>query len=271
MTPTPTGSTLGDFETLTRREARPFSHSTTIRGVHDPGLRAALDVFSVVATEPLSALRGFVRTNDRPSRPIFDDAWNGVPETIMSLPLGDGDFDTVRLLMSTSDLRLDVERFELPTRRIGFGGATDAVRTIDDLKVRLGLPMVDVLKAAGVGKSTFYSWRDHDESNPRISSQGRLWMLAQFVEDIEPLVQVPLVSWLAAQDHRLGLLRAGSFDQLLEEVRVPSSDGASQPEYAGIYAVGAEAMSAGEVAQRPRERRGTVSRASSVARRRRME
>ena len=154
MTPTATGSTLGDFETLTRREIRPFSHSTTIRDVHDPGLRATLDVFSVVATEPLSALRGFVRTNDRPSKLLFDDAWNGLPETIMSLPLGDGDFNTLRLLTSASDLRFDVERFELPTRRIGLSGATDAVTTIEELKVRLGLPMVDVLKAAGVGKST---------------------------------------------------------------------------------------------------------------------
>ena len=173
----------------------------------------------------------------------------------MSLPLGDGDFNTLRLLTSASDLRFDVERFELPTRRIGLSGATDAVTTIEELKVRLGLPMVDVLKAAGVGKSTFYSWRDNHGSNPRMSSQGRLWMLAQFVEDTQSLVQGPLVHWLAARDHRLGLFRTGSFDQLLEEVRAPSSDGVSQPDYAGIYAVGAETMTSDEVAQRARSGR----------------
>ena len=91
--------------------------------------------------------------------------------------------------------------------------AVDAVYKIVGL---LGLPLRDVLTAAGVARRTFYSWRGRNVA-PRLSSQGRLWSLLQVAVDLKDLIGDDLPQWIAADSNRRRTLRAGNFDSLMGE------------------------------------------------------
>lgn len=93
-------------------------------------------------------------------------------------------------------------------------GASPAIRAVEDIEARLGLPLQRVLKAAGVKRRTFYAWRKKPEVQPRVHSLGRLWSLGQCIEDLESeLPDVP--SWLR-DPQRLHLLERGNFDALID-------------------------------------------------------
>ena len=119
------------------------------------------------------------------------------------------------------------------------GGYDDAAGVVDDLSARLGMPVRDVLAAAEVSRSTFYSWKPPDAPRPRVASQGRLWALAQTVEDLEQLVPGALRGWLLADDARRALLVAGRFNELLAAA-MPTRRPMQPPGYVEAYAVGGD-------------------------------
>ncbi|WP_445402276.1 hypothetical protein ACSMX9_12080 [Streptomyces sp. LE64] len=96
-------------------------------------------------------------------------------------------------------------------------GSETAVEAIHEVKKMLGLPLRDVLTAAGVAHRTFYSWRGSKVS-PRLSSQGRLWALVQASADLREIMGEELPRWVAADPDRRQSLLAGDFDSLMAEV-----------------------------------------------------
>lgn len=135
-----------------------------------------------------------------------------------------------------SEFRLRVER--LPGRKLAWVGpvvnpvsedvsdadslSTDgadqtAVDAVDKLVRILGLPIRDVLAAAGVARRTFYSWRGRNVA-PRLDSQGRLWELLQAAVDLQDVIGNDLPQWIAADPKRRRTLRAGNFDSLMGEL-----------------------------------------------------
>jgi hypothetical protein len=93
----------------------------------------------------------------------------------------------------------------------------DAVMVIDQLVSNFGMAKRDILKAAGVSRSSFYSWRGRDGHKPRVASQGRLWELAQVATDLADVLARPIQPWLLAEPRRRKMLLAGNFDELLRD------------------------------------------------------
>ena len=79
------------------------------------------------------------------------------------------------------------------------------------------IDLKDVLAAASIKPRTYHSWAQPSASRPRLTSQGRLWALAQLVDDLPELLDVPIRQWVLADSERLTALRAGRFDELLEQ------------------------------------------------------
>lgn len=92
-----------------------------------------------------------------------------------------------------------------------------AVEAVGEIANWLGVSVGDVLKAAGISKRTFQSWKALDVHRPRQSSEGRLWLLHQLAQDlVEVKGRSGLRQWLEADPSRRRLLRAGKVDELAE-------------------------------------------------------
>ena len=92
----------------------------------------------------------------------------------------------------------------------------DVVGVVERLAEVLGLPSRDVLKAAQIKKSSFYSWKK-SHARPRVASQGCLWALAQVVDELAETVSGPLRAWVLADGRRRAALVAGDFDSLIDD------------------------------------------------------
>ncbi len=118
----------------------------------------------------------------------------------------------------------------------------DAVGVVEALAAKLGLPVRDVLKAAGIKRSSFYSWKKPGAPRPRVASQGRLWTLAQTVEDVDETTGGNVRKWLLARDARRLQLVHGEFDRLLAEATAERSTPGirAEPTWAATFGAGAE-------------------------------
>jgi hypothetical protein len=135
----------------------------------------------------------------------------------------------------------------------------DAVAVIAQLVDRLGVPFRDVIAAAGIKKSTFYSWKLPHSPRPRLSSQGQLWALVQTVDDLDETLGGGIRRWLRMDAHRRTLLKAGNFGGLLALVTADRPRPASA-EYVAAYAVGGDRdASAPELTPRAPVRRKAVT------------
>ena len=130
--------------------------------------------------------------------------------------------------------------------------AASAVDVIQTLADQLEFPRDRVLKAASIKRRTYHSWVEKPEARPRLASQGRLWSLAQCVNDLTTLVGTP-GRWLQ-QSGRMSLFEAGQFEHLVElavaETR-PAFDDPTQGTYTGNDS---------EVVELPRSGRAPVMR-----------
>ncbi len=122
-------------------------------------------------------------------------------------------------------------------------GQQPAVIVVKALVDGLGLPKRDVLRAAGISRSTFHTWDKPEGPRPRVASQGQLWALAEAVEDLtEHLGALELVGpWLLADNRRKALLREGDFDALLN-LAAPAAVTDSATYLAGLYGAGQEKL-----------------------------
>jgi hypothetical protein len=92
----------------------------------------------------------------------------------------------------------------------------DVVAVIRKLENELGLPLKDVLAAAGIKKRTFHSWDSGAARAPQLRSQGQLWQLVDAVEDVRESVGGPVGPWLKSDLRRMSLLRSGLLDDLVD-------------------------------------------------------
>lgn len=212
----PTGSSLGDYEQIAAHNATVTARHTRLWTV-DATLRDTLGHFDDTITAPMAAV-AMLR------------AGTGLTETFV-IERGTAFYDVVSTIAKKA-------ADELPG---GVAGNDDAVTVAEDLARRVGVPVNVVLAAAGISRSTYYSWKKPAAPRPRVASQGRLWALAQTVEDLEELLGGSPRGWLLADPTRLELLSNGNFDELLrtaEPSPAPRTTGA--PAYAGAYGIGGD-------------------------------
>lgn len=202
-----TGGSLGDYEQMTAQIATGADRHTRVREVDNPALREALGHFDGLQTDPLGALSSLRLAA-------------GAVNTFL-LEQHKASFELV-LLFSTSDHLSGVIAPATPSGVEDGSSATeqagrhDAVAVVKDLAARLGVPVRDVLEAAGVSRSTFYHWAKATTAfRPRVSSQGKLWTLLHTVENLGNLFGDQLHGWLLADPGRVELLRRGDVDALL--------------------------------------------------------
>ncbi|SNR59707.1 hypothetical protein [Blastococcus mobilis] len=256
----PTGASLGEYERLAAHDMESVQQHTRLRAIADPALRGALHLFDSVSASPMSMVRALQSST-------------GLTETFL-LDRGAEFFDVVSTIAAqatAASAALDAGTAAAEADDevdAAISGRDDAVAVVDALTARLDLPVRDVLAAAGIRKSTFYTWKAPEARRPRVASQGRLWVLAQAVEDLEELVGGSLRGWLLADPARLPLLRRGELDALLRVAEPPASAlTADAPGYPATYGVGGDHVEPDDD-QRPVFARGRTLSAVAAPRRR---
>jgi hypothetical protein len=275
LTLSPTGSSIGDYENLTAFEVEAGSHRTQIKSVPNPGLREVLIGFVEAFREPLAPLRGFVRRSTAVD-PTKDDPGTNLGSKWMpwqiALVIGDDIPSRIVTLLESTQVWEATPLLELHVaHRAPFFGTDDAVATIDELAKRVGLPIKDVLAAAGVKKSTYHSWKAPGAPTPRLASQGKLWEVAQFVEDFAELLGGPIRPWLHAEQSRRQLFITGRFTELHELIRSQPRPRVAAPDYAALAAIGGDRLtsdSESEPPRKPRGQPGTIQRVKAADRHR---
>ncbi len=243
-----------------QREAEEFpvpSAQTYLTRVGNPGLQHALDVFDEACAPSVELLRSVMARAlvearghiavDAP-RFLHDELrpwgnavlWlDGRCEYLTGF-LSDAATPRPVVFANTWTQLFDQDHAEVDEDEVT--GHDDAVAVIEALAAKLGLPVKDVLKAAGIKKSSFYSWKQPDAPRPRVASQGRLWSLAQFVEDLTASTDGNVRQWLLASDARRDRLVHGQFDRLVAEATAEGSTARvrTEPAWAATFGVGAE-------------------------------
>jgi transcriptional regulator with XRE-family HTH domain len=99
----------------------------------------------------------------------------------------------------------------------GVDETADVVDAFERLRAELGLTQKEMFKATGISKRTFHSWSDKPAgSRPRVASLGRLWELADAVDDLREALDQPLNRWLRGDNRRISALLDGRFDELVD-------------------------------------------------------
>jgi hypothetical protein len=231
MTIAPTGSALGEFDAPANWKVAEGSTgqwvTTRLRNVENSSIRDALDMFDAA----LSATSLFL------------------------LFFGPQAARTVEIVGDRGEVSFD---WLIETDTDG-GGATvgsvfepvassepleqrPAVTVVEQLVAMLGMPKRDVLRAAGISKSTFHTWDQPNGPRPRTASQGRLWALAELVDDLTDYLGARdrVGPWLLADNARRSLLRAGEFDAVLNLAAPASVADTGTPYLSGLFAAGEE-------------------------------
>lgn len=273
LTLAPTGSSIGDYENLAAFEVDTSFNRTPITSVPNPGLREVLIRFIEALREPLAPLRGFVRrttaVQPTPAKPS-DTAGGEWSHWHVSLMLGDHVPMRVVTLLESAQTWDGTPLLKLyGAQLIPAAGTDDAVATIDEMAKRVGLPVKDILAAAGVKKSTYHSWKALGAPTPRLASQGRLWEVAQFIEDFTELLGGPIRPWLHSDERRRSLFATGHFAELHELLRSQPRPRITAPEYASLVAIGGDRLVSDTETEPPRKplgRSGPVQRVKAADR-----
>lgn len=102
-----------------------------------------------------------------------------------------------------------------PDRRVD--ETSDVLEAFESIRTELGLTQKEMFKATGINKRTYHSWADKPTgSRPRVASLGRLWELADAVDDLRNTLDPPLSRWLRGEKKRIGALLDGRFDELVD-------------------------------------------------------
>src|ERR1700722_1697940 len=234
----PTGAALGDFEELSARLEACNGDRTLVDNSPNGFILSLLSRFDLPA--PLAAKASFVVPVISPydsmtyEVPMVSSAQYCIRQAVHR------DYDLIRIvvtcpfrstdnapsILSSSDVLSSPARWETfpsgpqavidepdePTK-----GSDDVVDTVRRLQSHLGLPLRDVLSAAKISRSSFFLWEGNRRIHPRVASQGRLWELAQFVEDLDETVDGNIANWLLTTTSRRRLFKSSEFSQLLQE------------------------------------------------------
>jgi hypothetical protein len=249
LTLAPTGSALGNYEELLGRHEAAGAEHTPLGEIVNPALAAALRSFVAALSEPMAALRSFIGDVGYASVALGGSPHQWIPDSsvIARSVFSLGTATEVITLLEPVDDRLGIQQFG--DKHVL--GTDDLLQTIRGLQDRLGISLDDVLDAAGISKSTFYSWGEKPSTRPRVASQGRIWAMAQSIDDLEALLGSSARAWVLSDPSRRELLQAGRFDALLELVRSERPDTYEPPAHADNYAVGPEPDRMPQPAVRP--------------------
>lgn len=222
---TRTGASLGNFDALERIEPLPRERHTycVTEQVDNPSLRAAMSFFDDSLGAPLipgsslhGAIRSQLKTITGSCLRVFGALDTGLAAhsvgTFADAALG----SVVGSVWIAGQRQESVHNLE-PVSETSADKLDDVVDVVRDLQRRLGIDLKDVLAAASIKPRTYHSWAQPSAPRPRLTSQGRLWALAQLVDDLPEVLNVPIRQWLLADSKRLMALQAGRFDALLEQ------------------------------------------------------
>jgi hypothetical protein len=252
MTPVLTGSVLKRYERTTSqeakasRDARASQNHTPITQIIDPRLRVAIEIFrealAEALVEPMASIGNAIEAY-RGNLPLshwselaISDSTGGLTQHLVDvfpIPLldwirGDAIAHLPGYILANSSHK-EVE------------GSDDAALTVRLISRRLGLPIRDIVEAAGISRSSFYSWSSPNAPRPRVSSQGHLWELAQMVDDLDELLGESLQRWILADPQRRVSLAHGDFAKLLDEAAQPKRRPRKESDlHSAIYAVGGD-------------------------------
>ena len=92
--------------------------------------------------------------------------------------------------------------------------AVDAVEFIRDV---LGVTQDAVLAAVSIAERTYFGWKSRPGTRPRVSTQGKLWLMVEALHGLEPL-RPSLAAWFQATPEAQRAFAAGDVSrfQLLE-------------------------------------------------------
>lgn len=141
---------------------------------------------------------------------------------------------------------------------------SDAVAAVGWVGGACGVPVVDVLAAAGIRERTFHEWKTNGRQ-PRLQSQGRLWAVHQAVQDLVSDLggEDALQRWMLADPARRELFRTGDV-QRLRAAAVPNGPATTGASPAAVAALGYDTESDGQSGGgRVRPVRGTPTRRST--------
>jgi len=242
LAPPITGGVLGGYERIASREIGVSQKHTQITTLADPKLRAALEIFANALTEPLAVFRSLVDAHmTNLSLKVWKDSIQALAPKITLLFEGSSQVQLSSWITQDwlVESLLPEDRFVQLSPPVT-KGSDDAVTSLLSISSRLGLPIRDVVEIAGISRSSFYSWRSPTAPRPRLSSQGRLWELAQLVEDLEELIEAPLRHWLLANPQRRTDLLQGNFHKVLDAASPVNGAPFLAPSYSTNYAVGGD-------------------------------
>lgn len=89
-----------------------------------------------------------------------------------------------------------------------------AFEAVDVLASWSGLPAKDVVRAVGIKRRTYHSWRRSPSRRPRLESLGNLWNAYETVAGLRTELGDRFASWLHASPERLRQFQCGDFDGL---------------------------------------------------------
>lgn len=234
-----TGSTLGDYEALSSFDEQALSRHTPVRDVASGDLRQLLTGFDIALAQPMAPLHAFLMIGtDATGTSICEIGRGAVGLSVTGILTAAFDH-SLRLLSLVTTTPPELPVVAAPRSP---SGAEDVVAAIKTLSWRLGLPQRDICQAADVSRSAYYSWNQPGAPHPRVASQGRLWALVQFTEDLEDLLDSPPDQWLLALPGRREQLLDGRFDQLLESLRSEPRPRLAAPDYARFLSAGADRL-----------------------------
>ncbi len=190
-----TGSSLVGYPVIAKSQRERVDAHTLIDvdDVYDASVRKALLAFDgTLGTLSSLEFAGW-----------FGDEIGSKTATLISFPLGGLSSHVFTLIGHLENLGDET------------AAVSDAVAVIDQLAGELGVPLSYVLKAAGVKRRTYYSWRSMPSRSPRVASQARLWTFAQIVEDLRDELGSGLRQWVHALPDRLTAIRDGHPDDLI--------------------------------------------------------
>lgn len=94
----------------------------------------------------------------------------------------------------------------------------EAVAVVEQIADILGLPVADILEAAGIKKRTYFHWKTNPSTRPRLDSLGELWGLAQSVDILSERLGTDAPRWMKERRSRRRSFRAGAHLELVREL-----------------------------------------------------
>jgi len=100
----------------------------------------------------------------------------------------------------------------------------DPLNVFDQIQRELAVTQKELFAVTGIRRRTYYSWKKPGARQPRSSSLGRLWHLADALIDLRETLERPIAAWIHSSPERLAAFKEGRFEDLVNlAVAMPES------------------------------------------------